>query len=418
VKPIELTSRRLVLSLALSASIGLLLNTASPVAVAITGICPVIWLIQRTRSAAYATAVVYYAAALWPVIPCARAFADSVSLGPILWIFGALCLGLPWLAFWTENRRGLLWRAPLAGLIGIAPPLGIIALASPVAAAGYLFPSLKLIGIAVTLSLPGLIAFRPVTGTSLAFVAILTTNLAGPKTELTREIWQGMDLVGEQTNNSFTDFKNLEFALRTAAASHARVIVFPEATIRCWTPTAAAFFEQSVSRLAARKKTLLIGAIIPSVIPELVESNLLEQLNILVDRHQLVKPSASLSGSKSFTSKYRNAVIAIGADSATFDQRIPVPIGMWHPFSDIGVPLNLGGAATLVIAGERAAMLICYEQLIVWPALVSTINQPTMLVGIANEQWVKGTTVPRLQRTYLQAWARLIGVTPIHASTY
>jgi predicted amidohydrolase len=235
---------------------------------------------------------------------------------------------------------------------------------------------------------------------------------------LTREDWQGVDLVGDRFDNSLNDFKNFEFALRTAAASRARVIVFPEAAIRCWTPTAAMFFEQSINRLAAQSKTMLIGAIIPSAGTELAPSNFSKQLDILQGRNQIVNPLRSLSGSKSFGSKYRNTIIAMGADSATLDERIPVPIGMWHPFSESGAPMNIDGTSILFVAEERVAVLICYEQLLVWPALVSTLNEPTVLVGIANEQWVDGTPVPRLQRTYLRAWARLIGVTLVSASSY
>jgi hypothetical protein len=64
---------------------------------------------------------------------------------------------------------------------------------------------------------------------------------------------------------------------------------------------------------------------------------------------------------------YRNTIVIRGTQFGAFDQRVPVPIGMWKPLTDSGVPLNLLGTGTVQLAGRRAAVLICYEQLIVWP---------------------------------------------------
>jgi hypothetical protein len=50
---------------------------------------------------------------------------------------------------------------------------------------------------------------------------------------------------------------------------------------------------------------------------------------------------------------------------------------MWKPLTDSGVPLNLLGTGTVQFAGKRAAILICYEQLIVWPALTALMDNRT-----------------------------------------
>lgn len=62
----------------------------------------------------------------------------------------------------------------------------------------------------------------------------------------------------------------------------------------------------------------------------------------------------------------RNVILVRGAESGVLDQRVPVPIGMWRPFAVGSVPMNLAGSATLVVAGQPAAVLICYEQFIPW----------------------------------------------------
>ena len=40
-------------------------------------------------------------------------------------------------------------------------------------------------------------------------------------------------------------------------------------------------------------------------------------------------------------------MIVRGAETGTFIQEIPVPIGMWQPFSNRGVPLEFAGTGTM-----------------------------------------------------------------------
>jgi apolipoprotein N-acyltransferase len=66
------------------------------------------------------------------------------------------------------------------------------------------------------------------------------------------------------------------------------------------------------------------------------------------------------------------------------------------------------GAAN--IAGQRAAVLICYEQMIPWPMLTSMLGKPTVLVAISNLYWFAGTPIPRFQACAVRAWSRLFDV--------
>ena len=72
---------------------------------------------------------------------------------------------------------------------------------------------------------------------------------------------------------------------------------------------------------------------------------------------------------------------------------------MWHPFGNYGVPLHLNGPGVIQVAGERVAVLICYEQILVYPVLASMLQRPTILVGISNTFWFSGTPIPRYQAT-------------------
>src|SRR5262249_9805915 len=60
----------------------------------------------------------------------------------------------------------------------------------------------------------------------------------------------------------------------------------------------------------------------------------------------------------------RNVVMFRGPDAPPpIDERLPVPVAMWQPFSNRGVEPNINSPVRN-IAGQRAAFLICYEQLL------------------------------------------------------
>jgi apolipoprotein N-acyltransferase len=79
------------------------------------------------------------------------------------------------------------------------------------------------------------------------------------------------------------------------------------------------------------------------------------------------------------------------------------------------VALNLLGPGTIDVGGQRAAILICYEQLLTWPMLRSAAEKPTILIAISNESWTAGTMMPRVQHACVCAWARLFGLPVISA---
>ena len=115
---------------------------------------------------------------------------------------------------------------------------------------------------------------------------------------------------------------------------------------------------------------------------------------------------------------YFNAVVVRGSDLTTFRQRIPVPIAMWNPFVRNGAPMNLLGPGILGVRRERVALLICYEQLLVWPVLTSMAQNPTVIVAIANDHWATGTTIPRFQLSAVRAWSRLFAVPYLSAVNF
>jgi hypothetical protein len=75
----------------------------------------------------------------------------------------------------------------------------------------------------------------------------------------------------------------------------------------------------------------------------------------------------------------------LGIESATFYQRVPVPIDMWRPFSKDCVPLRLWAPGVLAIDHQSTALLICYEQMLVFPVLASMLRHPSVIVGVEQQ---------------------------------
>jgi hypothetical protein len=88
---------------------------------------------------------------------------------------------------------------------------------------------------------------------------------------------------------------------------------------------------------------------------------------------------------------------------------------MWRPFSNTGAALRLSAPATIPVADQNAAILICYEQLITWPTLTAYLERPTIVIALANQFWVAGTAIPHAQRNSVRAWARLFDVPAVFA---
>ncbi len=366
--------KRLAVSVAISAGVGLLLLTAHPLAVAATCMLPTIWLLQRDRVTAYLCTCSYYATAIGPVISIVHGFDGSRALGCLIWAGGFTVLSLPWLVFHSVDPNKTIWCAVMASLASIVPPLGLIGVACPISAAGLLFPGCKILGLLAACALPGLLTWKPKPAFLLASAAILLTNLRYATQAPQSPNWEAVDTVADPTPGAFGDYRRIEAMLDRAESSSAKVIIFPEATIRSWTPTTLAFFDDRIRWLGEKGKTVLTGAIIP-------------------------EPNG-----------FRNVVEAFGSTTAVFEQRVPVPLGMWHPLAKGGVQLHPLGASGLRVAGQNAAILICYEQLIPWPALTSMLHHPSMLIGIANGHWVRETPIATVQSAYARAWSRMLSV--------
>lgn len=111
---------------------------------------------------------------------------------------------------------------------------------------------------------------------------------------------------------------------------------------------------------------------------------------------------------------YDNVLVRVSATDSEilYRERMPVPGSMWQPWL---APIGKSGGAradffanpVVFVGGQRVAPLICYEQLIIWPVLMSMLHDPDLVVAVGNDWWTKGTAIIGIQRASAEAWARL-----------
>jgi hypothetical protein len=381
-------NRRAILSIAIAAVVGDIAWCGRPSAIPLSLIFPPVALTQRTRGTAYAVGFAYYAGASWPLIPGARVFFGpyaTVALAVLLWMAAAAILAAPWALVGPVPGDRSVWRGPLALVLAAVPPIGIIGWASPLTSAGILFPGTQWLGLIATMALTGLAAMFPRSTVCAAVIAATAANAlhhgaAPPPT------WEAVNTefggAGFGPRDPVSDFASAQWIQTRALESHARVIVFPESAVSRWNEATEMFWQPTLALLKASGKTILLGA-------------------------GVSKPSSG---------QFDNVLLIRGAQNGPdLPQRIPVPIGMWRPGTPTGVPIHLWGSGTVNIAGERAAILICYEQLLVWPILISVTAHPTLIIGIANDYWAAGTRIPAVQSAVIKAWANLIGIPALTA---
>ena len=393
-------------------ALGLAVSSAHPAGIISASLLlPALAFRLPLRRDCFSAATGYYAGALWPIAVGAKNFFGpdvSVIDAIAFWAVCALLLALPYGLLWTDKTRQLLWRAPLALLVGVIPPLGLIGFASPLTAAGFLFPAWSWGGFALSLAGCGFIAAHPKVGL-LSFTGLaLGANIFYPGERQPPSDWKAVDThfgaISHRPVSPLREYLAAQSIQAQAAASSARVVVFPESVVPRWTTSTDLFWKPTTDTLRRNGTIAVIGALIPES-PPLSNDDIRAAVELLKTGREVRQMSSPAA-----PQVYRNAAIIRGAQSGIFPQRVPVPFSMWKLFLRGGAPLHLDGPAVLELGGQRAAILICYEQVIPWTALTAAMAHPTLFVGMSNDHWATGTPIRRWQALCLRAWSRLFSV--------
>lgn len=367
-------------------------------ALAFAALLPLFWAEAPTRVIAGLAALVYYLAAARGLPVGTTVFFGPEApryLGSVLWVVSSVLLALPWMLLWPKQDKATpqayAWRLPLVLALVALPPIGLFGWANPLTAAGVLFPKWGWAGLAALLVLMWTMCtargiWRPLVA-GFFVIALVAQFWHGEPVAY----WRGVDT--NYNGNRFNPLDgpryfqraytiNTEIIDQATALPARSVAVYPETLIGYWNMPTADLWESTDKLLAARGSTVLLGGLLNTGTPQL----------------------------------YDNAIIAVGADPGVkYLQRVPIPISMWKPFTGTGAREHWFDTGIFTVQGRPVAGLICYEQLLIWPALVSLAHGPQAIIAPANSWWSKTTSIPGIQRTALRAWARLFNIPLITA---
>jgi len=335
--------------------------------------------LQSRRRLDTLLAVLYYAGATWSVMPGASVFFgnDASRLLPIALWLGCIALGsLPWIALY---HRRFIEVSTVAALVVLAlPPLSLVAVAHPLISAGQWFPATRWFGILLPLFM--ILVYRWLGPSYIAAVLLASVVIThvrwtppapDPHVSTINTHFGGSAFVPRSSMVLYQQ----ERLIQTAALAHPdSVVLFPETAVPAWSRSTDDHWRDTLRRLEQQHTTVLLGTTVPIPATEATR-------NILLTR-------------------------GFGPHFA-YVQRVPVPIAMWQFGDRGGFPLMLHYPPTIRVLNEHAAVLMCYEQLLVWPALQSLAHDPDMLLAPSNDYWASKTPIPAIQHAAAKSWADL-----------
>ena len=349
---------------------------------------PVLWAATNNRWAAGLVVMAYTTAASRGLVSgVAEFFSTNLAHGLAIWLAAGLITGLTGAACWHRSQTGRALMLPVLLLALVLPPVGLVGWAHPVTAAGWLFPGTAWLGLALTVVLAMLLAWRnPIFHALAAFLPLLTLSatLAGPA--VAPEGWQGYNTafrfgVGAVIERDPMLEIRRHWAMQSQIESSAgSVHVLPETVGGLWNLQASNDWQRLLADMPGH--TVLMGAY------ESAEDG-----------------------------NYNNTMVEVTAAGSRiiYLQRFPIPVGMWKPWSDSSAVAHwLSQPGTVTVAGERVAVLICYEALLVWPVLHSVLERPAIFVSIASTWWAP-ESIHLSQRQAMQSWSRLFSVPLVEA---
>ena len=398
---------RFEVSVAIAAACGIAVSSGMVVGLPFASLVPGVVTLQDDRRRAYSVALAYYAGAAWSVMPVCRNYFTSgigIAVGILFWALASCLLALPWLWAWPTRPQAALWRTPVAMLLSVVPPLGIIGWAHPLVAAGIFFPGTRWFGLAATLILPGLLVTWPRRSAVAALAGIVFTNLCF-RSPAAPPGWQSVNTAYGDIGASLTaQYSASLHLLEHVRAATAEVIVFPESSVPRWSSATAQALRESLAH--SKAQVVLLGAQLQAPLRDdnTRSINDVDQaLFILGD-----KGAEGRASSRPSREPYRNVLMAVTAESVqVFDQHVPVPIAMWRPLGQGGVPVHWWRNRPLDVARQRVGVLICYEALLCWPILSAMIDSPNVRVLIANDHWSRNSRNPSFQLGTMWSWSRL-----------
>ena len=332
----------------------------------------------QKRASALCVAAAYFGSALAPSIHGAQVFFKQPTplSGVLLWLLWTSSLAALFALSW---HRRIVVRTGLIGVALLVHTFLPIGLASPLTSAGVLFPDTGFFGclFALVLCLALSAQCWKLAG-SLVLAALLWQVRSLPPAPIPN--WRAVNssLGGEsyRSLNEAASFQALMWISAYAKTSPGQVHIFPEDVLPGYSDAVTGEWID-LATIARQGTTIVVGS----------------------DR-----PTGSFR-------RRENVLLARGALSGEYVQRVPVPVAMWGRDTDA----HLWAPGTVKIGAHRAAVLLCYEQLLVLPVLQSFAARPDVLLASSNLYWASDTNVNAVEEVCVESWARLFHVPYLRA---
>jgi len=383
-----------------AAALGSLWGQEYPALIAFAVLLPVLWSFAESRIEALIVTGFYYLAASRDLPQSAGIFFDvtaPLALGYGLWLLAAALNAAVWAGCWQPKPAHRAIAAQFALVLTAIPPIGIVGWANPLTSAGWLFPYCGVLGLLFTMLLIAILVSRSyrmfmnfgqvvIAGSLLANVYCSYFVPAGPPPYLQNWVSYDSHFAKLQSGSSASFFSRVQGVQDIAAmAQPHQVILLPE-----------------------------------SILPETALSNGFSEPLIETAAKTLhVKDALVLIGTEATGENgVDNVLMPLGERGINLVQRVPVPVGMWRPWSKLTYTTNFFGSGVAVIRGVRAAYLICYEQLLVYPVVLSAVRDPRVILGASNDWWARDTSIPKIQQAAIMSWGRLLGIPVLNATNF
>ncbi len=361
---------------------------------------PALWAMAPSRLVAVLVLAGYFLAASRGLPQgAANFYAGDLWAGLVLWLAASVSFIGVHAALCTDRRdesalgeggadlaRAVRYLVVMV-LTGL-PPFGITGWAHPLTAAGVLFPGWGWWGLLAMATGLTFITTRFWPAAAITLLAFWLWSAASWTQPNLMEGWTGVELEQGQKlgrDGSLGYHRDLIATVRRTASerSGTRVVVLPESALGFWTPTVARVWQEG---LRGSGITVIAGA-------------------------AAIAPA-----------DYDNILVAISRDELRilYRERMPVPGSMWQPWlrwmgQAGGASAEFFGNPMVEVGGIRIAPLICYEQLILWPALQSMLHSPEVIIASGNGWWTDGTSIVAIQKASVTAWAKLFDLPVVTA---
>jgi len=99
-----------------------------------------------------------------------------------------------------------------------------------------------------------------------------------------------------------------------------------------------------------------------------------------------------------------------------YNARQPVPFIMWNFWQGDSFKSHWFDSSIHEIAEKKAAILICWEEWVPWPMLLSSFKKPDVIISASNHSWTReGGNMWDRQTISAKAIGRLYGLPMVRA---